>query len=375
MSWVGEMTRGAVIAFAVAVALVAVRWQVAQAQDAALVRVETASIEPLRQTVPVIGRLVSLRSGDIAARIGGPVVKILVEVGDRVSKGQVVAVLDAEALKADQRLAQSELEEAEADYKTWTAEEELARTDLKRQEGLRKSVAFSQAKFEDAQKKVAVAEAKVKRAEANVQIKRAALERKKLDVEYASVHAPYGGVVVQRYTEAGAFVNRGDPVLRLIGDRALEVEAEVPYKRLVGLPIGRVVDITLDDGSAHKAKVRAVLPSENPLTRTRTVRFQPEFGKTNRPLAESQSVTVAVPIGVERQVLTVHKDAILKRPNGDMVFVVTDGKAMLRPITLGAEVGSRIEVLNGLKDGETVVVRGNERLTPGAPVRVEKGST
>lgn len=347
----------------------------ALAQNAALVRVETVKQEPLRQTVPVIGRLVSLRSGNVAARIGGPVEDIRVEVGDRVTKGQVIAVLDAESLKADHRLTESELHEAEAEHGAWMAEAELARTELKRQEGLRKSVAFSQAKFEDAGMRVAVAVAKVKRAEANIGIKRAALQRKQLDVDYASVEAPYDGVVVQRFTETGAFVNRGDPLVKLVGDRFLEVEAEVPYARLEGLPIGRVVEITLDDGTRHKATVRAALPSENPLTRTRTVRFEPDFDKTKRPLAESQSVTVSVPIGVERRVLTVHKDAILKRPGGDQVYVVKDGVAEARNVMLGAEIGSRMEVVSGLELDESVVIRGNERLRPGAAVRIEKGSS
>jgi RND family efflux transporter MFP subunit len=340
-----------------------------------LVQVAPVKKEPLRQTVPVIGRLVSLRSGEIAARIGGPVEAIMAEVGDRVTKGQIIAMIDAEALVADEQMAQSELAEAQAEHATWAAEAALARTDLKRQEGLRKSAAFSQAKFEDAQKRVAVADAKVDRAQANIQIKRAALERKSLDVRYAGVRAPYDGVVVRRHTEAGSYVNKGDPIVRLIGDRALEVEADVPFKRLEGLPTGRVVEILLDDGSRHTARVRSVLPSENPLTRTRTVRFEPMFGKTGHPLAESQTATVLVPIGAERQVLTVHKDAILKRPAGDVVFIVNEGAAEMRQVKLGAEVGNGVEIMSGLSAGEKVVVRGNERLVPGVKVRVGKGST
>lgn len=338
-------------------------------------RVEKAVVEPLRQTVPVIGRLVSLRTGNIAARISGPVEEIRVEVGDRVSKGQILAILDSETLKAELSLAQSELDEAIAEDRTWQAEAELARTELKRQEGLRKSVAFSQAKFEDAVKRVAVADARVKRAEANIDIKRAALQRKKIDVEYTNVMAPYDGVVVQRFTEAGAFVDRGAPIVRMIGDRALEVEADVPYKRIVGLPVGREVEMTLDDGSKHMAQVRAVLPAENPLTRTRIVRFTPEFEDYSGPLAESQSATVLVPVGAEREVVTVHKDAILKRPTGDIVYVVDGGAAQLRPVVLGEAVGSRLEVVSGLKEGDLVVTRGNERLQPGAKVRYEKDAS
>jgi len=347
----------------------------AQESDAMLVGVEKVYRVPLTQSVPIVGRLVSLRMGDIAARISGPVESIMVEVGDRVVKGQVIAILDAEILQAELQLAQSELDEAVAELKTWAAQAQVATTELRRQEGLRSSTAFSQAKFEDAQKRVAVAEAQVERASANVGIKRSNLQRKQVDVEYTVVRAPYTGVVIRRYTEAGAYATIGASIVRMMDERALEVEASVPYRRLGGLPIGRKVEFDLDDGTRHQATVRAILPSENPQTRTRTVRFVPQFTETGRPLAESQSVIVAVPIGDDRRVLTVHKDAILKRPSGDMVFVVLDGTAQPRPIRVGEAIGSRFQVLSGLKEGDTVVIRGNERIQPGMKLRVGKGSS
>jgi RND family efflux transporter MFP subunit len=244
-----------------------------------------------------------------------------------------------------------------------------------RQQGLRASTAFSQAKFEDAEKKVAVAVAKVKRAEANILIKKAATARKRLDVEYAYVKAPYAGVVLQRFTENGSYVRVGDPLVKMISDQALEIEADVPSTRIGGLSPERKVGFELDDGSRHQAAVRAVLPSENPLTRTRTVRFVPKFADTDLHLAEGQSVTIAIPVGVVRDVVTVHKDAVLRRQGRDTVYVITNGTAELRTIAIGESVGSRFEVLQGLKAGEAVVVRGNERLLPGAKVRVEKGSS
>lgn len=365
----------ALLAFILAISVTVIAPARAQAPQGALVRVEEVRVEQMNQTVPIVGRLVAMRMGDIAARIGGPVEDIKAEVGDRVSKGQVIAVLDSETLEAELNLAKSELGEAEAELNTWKAELDVSNTELGRQERLQKSTAFSQARHEDAQKRVAVAEARVQRAIANVAIKRSNLERKQLDVEDAAVRAPYAGVVMRRYTEAGAFVNRGDPVVRVISDRELEVEAYVPNSRLNGLGVGQTVEIGLDDGTRHKATVRSILPSENPQTRTRVVRLVPEFSEVKRPLADSQSVVVSIPISNERRVVTVHKDAILKRPQGDMVYVVKDNVAELRPVKLGEAVGSRFEVLSGLQEGEVVVTRGNERLQPGAKVRVEKDSS
>ena len=118
-----------------------------------------------------------------------------------------------------------------------------------------------------------------------------------------------------------------------------------------------------------------MLPAENPLTRTRTVRFEPDFKAGERRLADSQSVSIDIPLGANRRVLTVHKDAILKRQGSDLVYVISSDVAEPRTISLGEEIGSRVEVLDGLKAGDKVVVRGNERLQPGAKVRVEKGAS
>ena len=157
----------------------------------------------------------------------------------------------------------------------------------------------------------------------------------------------------------------------MVADRNLEVEADVPFQRLSGLIPGTLVKISLDDGTEHWAVVRATVPAENPLTRTRAVRFVPEFGETVKPLADAQSVTVQVPVGAPRRVVTVHKDAVIKRGQQSIVYVVQEGNAELRPIRLGEAVGSRLEVLDGLNDGDVVVVRGNERLRPGDKVTVD----
>jgi len=101
-------------------------------------------------------------------------------------------------------------------------------------------------------------------------------------------------------------------------------------------------------------------------------------------IAVNESVTVAVPIGASRTVVSVHKDAIVHRGQNTIVFVVVGakavkppmvmGKAVPRPVKLGDAVGGRFVVLGGIKPGDIVVVRGNERLRPGQAVMFRNGS-
>ena len=337
-------------------------------------RVDAVRTEPLSQTVEVIGRLVARQAGEVSARIDGPVETFHVDVGDRVSAGQVIAELNKSILGARRDLAQSALAEAEAELGTNRAEISLARNELKRMEGLKTSAAFSQARFDDAKQTVAIAQARAKRAEAAVRSAEAELHLTELNLADTEVKAPYDGVVTRQMTEEGAYVRIGEPLVYVIADQSLEIEADVPFSRLFGLEEGTAVTFSLDDGTDHDASVRSVLPSENPLTRTRAVRFTPRFNGLKSTLADAQSVTVQVPVGARRDVLTVHKDAIIRRQGNNVVYVVQDDTADAREIEIGESLGGRVEVLSGLEVGEVVVVRGNERLRPGAKIRIDGAS-
>jgi hypothetical protein len=80
---------------------------------------------------------------------------------------------------------------------------------------------------------------------------------------------------------------------------------------------------------------------------------------------------VRIPLGEARTVISVHKDAVNRRGNKSLVYVVQSGVAKLRPVELGLALGTRFEVIKGLQAGEVVVVRGNERLRPNDKVRID----
>ena len=339
---------------------------------AAVVKVDAVVSEPLRQTAPVLGRFVARQSGDVAAFVGGPVSEVLVEVGDRVRKGDPLVRQDTEFATGTRDLRAAEVREKQAGLAKARAQLRLVSLELSRFEKLKKSPAFSQARYEDKRAEmlryrsgVAEAEASVARARANQALAELALSR-------TVIVAPFNGVVVYRHTTVGAYLNPGAPVVTLVNDEDMEIEADIPADRLPGLSAGRMVGVRLDNGAEFKARVRAVIPTENALTRTRPVRFSPEGANgASRGLATDQSVTVLLPVGEERQITTVHKDAIIARGGKSIVYKVAQGKAMMIPVQLGEASGVRVEVLDGLVVGDIVVVRGNERLRPGQPVKYE----
>jgi len=335
------------------------------APPAAAVGLDLVIIEPLNQTVAVIGRFVPRQSGDVAARISAPVEEYFVEVGDRVEKGDVLAMLVKDTFEWERNRQRAEVQSTRAQLQTDRDTLLLLEQELQRLDRLRKSPAFSEARYADKAQEVARAKSQISRAQAQIKSAEASLALADLDLTYTKVIAPYPGAIIRRHTEAGSYVRVGEPLVSLLDYTNLEIEADVPANRVGGLQTGRELNASFENGQPLMAMVRAVIPDENPRTRTRRVRFTPTFINNASSSAANQTVTVRVPVGEVRDVVTVHKDAVLNRRGAQIVIVNDDGKAAFRTVELGEAVGSRFVVLNGLTIDEKVVVRGNERIRPG----------
>ncbi|MDH3701074.1 MAG: efflux RND transporter periplasmic adaptor subunit [Alphaproteobacteria bacterium] len=325
---------------------------------------------PVAQTIPVIGRFVAQQHGDVAALIRGPVGEVLIKVGDRVVKGQILARLVNERLKAIRDLRAAELGEKRAAYRSAEAQLQLAQGELARLEKLRKSAAYSKARRNDKINEVNKYKSEMAEADATVGQAQANLRLAEIDLYNTEIRAPYDAMVAARHVTAGNFVNVGSKIATLINDQVLEIEADVPANRLAGLQVGRTVRVLLDDGSIHDATTRALIPTESAMTRTRPVRFVPLINGAAPAtgLAADQSVTVLVPVSAPEDLVTVHKDAVIVRAGVNFVFVATGGTVQKRIVELGRAAGNRFEVLKGLKPGDIVAVRGNEKLRPGQTV-------
>ncbi len=335
-----------------------------------LVTVDSVVRQDFTQTVPILGRLVTIRAGTVAARVAGAVTEMTVRVGDSVIRGQPIATIDPEPLRLQKQLAENQYREAEARIAVAQAQLALARQDVNRLNTLQSSAAVSKAQIDNANQQQNIAFARVREAEMALQSADAQIRLVELELDYTQITAPYEGTVTAKLTEVGSYLQRGQAVVQMISDGALELEADIPAARLGGLTIGRSVEIVFEDDIRQVARVRAVVPEENPRTRTRRVRFSLDIDPKTLALAVAQSVTVFIPAGASREIRSVHKDAVIRQEQGSIVYVVEEGLARLRPVRLGAPVGNRLEVVGGLAEGDRVVIRGNERLRPDQPVAV-----
>ena len=359
-----------VVAFATALATGTTGAAFAQGRESP-VAVDKVREETLTQTAPVTARFVAIQIGPVATRISERIADIAVRAGDRVEKGALLARLSDNRLKAERQLRASELKKAQAQRERATANHAKAQQGLERTEQLRGSNAFRKNALEDAARDLEAAIASLTEAEAEIDRARSAFTLAEIALADAAIRAPYPGVILNRHVVAGDYVRAGDAIITLMNDKYLEIEADVPAKRIAGLHPGIPVKAVLQNAQELSVTVRAIIPDENPRTRSRAVRFTADLPEGIAQIAENQGVTVHIPVGTERQILSLHKDALLLDGGRPRVYVVRDGKVEVRPVTIGESLGSRFEVIDGLVKDEIVVIKGNERLRPGAPVSVQ----
>ena len=254
-------------------------------------------VEPAQAgTTPVSGRIVFWRTSRLATPISGRIASMPVRVGDHVKQGQIVAEIETDQLRADVAIAQSELANALSQLSVAQAQLALQTTARDRAEKLRTSVAFSGARLEDAEQLVSVATSSVEAAKSQIAVKAANLKRRQIDVDLATIRAPFDGIVARHLLTVGSLVSIEDPdILVIVDDRTPELEIDVPVESASVLTVGMDLSYSVSSGNYQRAKVRAVLPITTSGARTRTVLLDPEKSEVPVTYSEARQVTVYLP--------------------------------------------------------------------------------
>jgi RND family efflux transporter MFP subunit len=291
-------------------------------------------------------------------RVAGKIAERLVDVGQTVKKGQVLARLDPEDLKLQLRATQAQLRSADAD---------LARSkaDFDRYEQLKTSVAYNPSVYEQ---RLATYRAAVARVE---QLKEQ-LRLADNQLGYTDLVAPANGVVTQLTGEAGQVVGAGQTVMVLNRTDELEVVVAVPESRLAEVRAVPTASASLwsSDRAPIAVTLREIAPSADPATRTYRVRYSIPAGAGDVQLGMSATVTVTLPGG--ETLASLPLTAIYQEQGKPAVWVVdvATGKLVLKPITVSSYRQSAVMVAQGVNEGDLVVTAGVHKLDAAMRVRL-----
>jgi RND family efflux transporter MFP subunit len=295
-------------------------------------------LEEIQVHIPVEGTVVARNRAEIATRMMARVAVMDADVGTRVRQGQVLIRLGAEDIAANQAKADAAVMAARSARDE--AVRHLARMDTLLAQDVVPRVQRDQA------------ELMMTQAEAQLALASATLREVETASSYASIRAPFHGVVVARYVDQGDLAAPGMPLLVVEEAGPRDGRLAVPVAAAGRLEPGMSIRVSTLDGRAAQAPVRVVAGGADPLSRTVEVRVTlPEDWPTG------VSVSALVPAGTARAI-TVPTSAVVRRGQLTGVRVVTPDGVAIRWVRLGRSVGDgeKVEVLSGLNAGDRIVL-------------------
>lgn len=279
---------------------------------------------------------------DVIAKVDGEVRELLVEEGDDVIKGQVLARLDGDRLRLELSESQANLRKLQRDYDR--------NIDLK-SKGLISEGDFEKIKFE-------------------MEALEASFNLASLELDYTQIRAPIDGVIAERYVKLGNTISIGEPAFRVTGLDPLVAYLHVPEREYRNIKAGQPVGIQIDalTGEPIVASVSRVSPIVDP--QTGTFKITIEIVDKDRRIKPGMFGRISVVYDVHENALQIPRSSLVEEADTMSVFVVEDGAAVRKIVTTGYGNKGMIEITGGIDEGEQVVTVGQVSLKQDSKVTV-----
>jgi len=321
-------------------------------------------------TLDAIGTVTPLSTVTITSRVSGTLTQVLYHEGQMVKAGDLLAVIDPRPYQAAVLQAEGQLQRDEALLHN-------ARIDLERYRGAYQEHAIPEQQF-------ATAQAAVDGDEGVVRLDQGALDAARINLDYTRITSPTTGRVGLRLVDAGNIVtaNGTQGLVTITQLQPISVVFTLPQSDLPAVAAemsrGQPVRVDALERDALRPLAQGRLHSiDNQIDpATGTIRLRAEFANPDAALWPGQFVDLRVVAGIDPQAVTVPARAVQQGPDGPYVFIVKpDQTAELRPVTVLHTEQGVAEIGHGLTAGESVVVDGQYRLSPGAKVQLHAEST
>ena len=324
-----------------------------------LVEVETAKVgrQDIRPIIVLSGNLEASWNADISPKADGRIDKLYVDEGDVVKAGSVIAELDMQELTA-------QVTQAEGNLLVAKAELEQAALDLQRMESLVKQGAISAQSFDAARIKRDLNIGKVKAAQGN-------LDQLTTRLYNARILAPRDGLVVKRHLQAGFFAKAGSPIVSLADTTEFLAKATLGEGQITQIAVGAPATIVVNafNGQEFSGVVSRVSPAAALPART----FTTEISVSNPQNILKQGMFIKAEIAgsIKKDVLVVPEIALVMKEDQKTVYAITgDNKVKQQTLSLGYVGDGIAEVLDGVLEGDVIVIAGQNKIKDGTMIKV-----
>ena len=304
--------------------------------------VVTARRQPVSETLSLIGTISANEMVDIKSETDGIIQEIRYEAGQKVEKGQLLVLLD------DSKLAAS-VAETEANFR-------LSQFTYERSKQLLKDNLISQQEYEQVA--------------ATFAVNQASLDLKKRQLRDTRVLAPFAGLMGSRQISPGQVVNRTTTLGSLVDIDSVKVEVEIPERYLGQIQVGQNLKFTVAAYPKEEFPGQIFFIASQVSETLRTANVQSRITNPKHQLRPGMFASLTLTLLVRDAAIVIPDVAIINDGDASMVFTVDkQDTATMRHIKIGERLAGKVEVIEGLKDGDEVVVEGHQKVVTGAKIK------
>jgi len=387
------------------------------------ITVETATVSrQVGQRDRVLtGSVEANKSSTLSTRVSGSIQELLVEEGESVQKGDLIARIDSRDLQAEKNEAQANITQAEASVNSarsayisaqsqknqaearvqeaqgqlQEAEAELADAELhqRRMKMLYENGAVSESRLDEANTRLATAQARIEQIKANIKqaeggveqarsqmeeaqsnieqsqarVEQASanLEQNLANLDYGEIKAPFNGVITHEHTQEGAMAGTGQPIVNIQTTDDLEFRVSIPESLLRQISVGETLPIEISGIEREiDGKVKQIVPTANPRSRSFTAQITlPPDEQLIPGMFGRLSLSTQETGG-----LTVPQSSVVEKFGLTGVYRVVDNQAQFTTVTLGSEKADQVEIYSGLNPEDTIIVNPSSDIKEGVTV-------
>lgn len=335
-----------------------------------LIRTAKVSVANVGERVSITGNVRARNEVDVFAKLPGRVESLLVDVGDQVTKGQVLAVTEHKELAWQAKVSAAQVQAAKASLEVAKANLQGAQLEFDRTKTLADGGAAAGAQLDGAQVRLSLARAQVLAAEAQLAQAEAAYGLVAQQVANSRIESPIDGVVTRRTVDLGISAGQQVASFTIQDTRTLKLESSVEAAVYARLKRGQSVRIGVDafPGETFQGRLETLAPALDPQTRRAAIEIA--IDNAGGRLLPHMFARADIELGTLEHQLVVPGEAVLQQPGGAVVFRVDGGRLeQVRP-RLGPADGAVVAVFDGLREGDEVAITALGNLSHGVAVKV-----
>ncbi|MEZ5402903.1 MAG: efflux RND transporter periplasmic adaptor subunit [Bryobacteraceae bacterium] len=339
------------------------------------VSVGKAEYGHVREEILLTGSLRPKEQVDVVAKATGRVERLRFQLGDRINKGDLIAELEDDELQQQVQRATAALAVVQASSRQRQAELENAKAQLGRTESLMKEGLIPRTEYDSRRTAYEVSSAQLQLAKAQEGQAQAEINELKIRLAQTKIYAPMTGLVARRYVDEGALLSPATPIVSLVNMATMVTMANVPEREVGKLRAGNraVVEVDAFGDRQFEGRVARIGPVLDAATRTATVEV--EIPNREGGLKAEMFARVMLDLESTRQAVLIPREGLVYRGQQPGVYVTDNNRPTFRPVETGQTLGAKVEIVENLSAGDTIVLRGATMLREGDGIRIAEDTS